>query len=86
MANQLLSVKFPARLLGMDAFTEGDLAPGGEIYLFVLTATFGDGERPDQAAQFWDYLQQQSAGSLSHVVFAVFGLGASKYGSNFCKV
>lgn len=89
MANQLLSAKVPARVFGMDAFTPADLSPahdGGDVLLFVVSSTFGEGERPDQSEPFWDYLAGLSADALNYVAYSCFGLGASKYGQNFCKV
>ncbi|MCF3649280.1 flavodoxin domain-containing protein [Synoicihabitans lomoniglobus] len=45
--------------------------------LFVVS-TWGDGEPPDDAADFW-YGLEDTALDLSHLTFAVFGLGDQDY-------
>ena len=55
-----------------------------EQKLLVIVSTYGDGEPPDNAREFVDYLLSKRAPSLPHMQFAVLGLGDSGY-EFFCK-
>jgi sulfite reductase (NADPH) flavoprotein alpha-component len=54
-----------------------------ETNLLVITSTYGDGDMPDNAQAFWDWLQTDAAKSLSHLKFSVLALGDTNY-ENFC--
>ena len=51
--------------------------------LFVVTSTYGDGDVPDNAQQFWAWLKSDAPVSLAHVAFSVLALGDTNY-SEFC--
>jgi NADH-quinone oxidoreductase subunit G len=81
--NTLRAAKINAKLFPMDACSPQDLQVIKTAIL--LSCTFGDGERPPQAANVWDWLEgQQDQHLLANLSYAVFGLGSSKY-HNFNK-
>jgi sulfite reductase (NADPH) flavoprotein alpha-component len=47
-------------------------------------STWGDGEPPDDAIAFYDYVKGLESGALSGLSFAVFALGDTSY-DEFCK-
>jgi sulfite reductase (NADPH) flavoprotein alpha-component len=54
-----------------------------ETNLLVVTSTYGDGDMPDNAQVFWDWLQTEAAKSLAHLNFSVLALGDTNY-EQFC--
>src|SRR5947209_5144402 len=54
-----------------------------EANLLVVTSTYGDGDMPDNAQGFWEWLQTEAAKSLAHVNFSVLALGDTNY-EHFC--
>ncbi|KAL0239980.1 hypothetical protein GEMRC1_010088 [Eukaryota sp. GEM-RC1] len=54
--------------------------------IVFITATYGEGEFPESAQELWTYLCQAShqEGLLSHLNYAVFGLGSTNF-PNFCR-
>ena len=52
---------------------EGGLA--AESNLLVVTSTYGDGDMPDNAQGFWDWLQTDEAQSPGASDFSVLALG-----------
>lgn len=55
-----------------------------EQKLLVIVSTYGDGEPPDNAREFVDYLLGKRAPELPQLQFAVLGLGDSSY-EFFCQ-
>ncbi len=53
-------------------------------HLAIITSTYGDGEPPDNAANFHAVLHSGDAPPLSGVHFAILALGDSSYPA-FCK-
>jgi sulfite reductase (NADPH) flavoprotein alpha-component len=80
---QLASARgFDARV--RDAAEHGKVDWRTERTLLVVTSTYGDGEMPDNAQGFWEWLQTETgAAMVSHLSFAVMGLGDRNY-DEFC--
>ncbi|MFO1488028.1 MAG: sulfite reductase subunit alpha [Verrucomicrobiota bacterium] len=70
-----------ARVVDAAAHTSVDWK--SEQNLFVVTSTYGDGDLPDNAQAFWDWLKSDAPGSLAHLSFSVLALGDTNY-EQFC--
>lgn len=53
-------------------------------HLLIITSTYGDGEAPDNASEWMSYLKFAEELELSHMHYAVLGLGDSYY-PHFCQ-
>lgn len=52
--------------------------------LIIVTSTYGDGEAPDNASEWLSYLKFSDELDLSHLTYAVLGLGDPYY-PHFCQ-
>jgi sulfite reductase (NADPH) flavoprotein alpha-component len=52
--------------------------------LVLIASTYGDGQPPDSAASFYEFLHSRKAPRLEGVKFSVLGLGDSTY-AKFCQ-
>lgn len=55
----------------------------GSFYI-IVTSTFGSGDLPGAAQPFFDKLERERP-DLSHIKFAIFGLGDMVYAETFAK-
>ncbi|MBU6399017.1 MAG: sulfite reductase subunit alpha [Verrucomicrobia bacterium] len=49
----------------------------------IISSTWGDGDPPENAARFWDWIGAETAPRLERLSFAVLGLGDQSY-ADFC--
>lgn len=71
----------------VEVFDMGGIDPD-EIHniktLLIVTSTYGDGEPPDNASEWMSFLKFADDLDLSHLQYAVIGLGDTYY-PHFCQ-
>ncbi len=80
---KLQAAHLPARLLRADAYPLRELAD--ETLLYVVISTQGDGDPPDDARGFLEFVEGRRAPALKKLKFAVLALGDSSY-PQFCAI
>jgi sulfite reductase (NADPH) flavoprotein alpha-component len=77
IANEAQAQGLSVRLLRADAYPVRELA--NERLLYVVISTQGDGDPPDDAQAFFEFISGRRAPALKELKFAVLGLGDSSY-------
>jgi sulfite reductase (NADPH) flavoprotein alpha-component len=74
---------YAPRVVSLDAFKPADLA--AEPAVLIVTSTWGEGDMPDNAVEFWKELDAPGfAARLENTAFSVLALGDKNYGETFC--
>ena len=77
LSQEAQSQGLSVRLLRADAYPVRELA--NERLLYVVISTQGDGDPPDDAQAFFEFISGRRAPQLKELKFAVLGLGDSSY-------
>lgn len=82
LAKKMGKMNFEAEVHDLANYDTVKLA--GEKNVLVITSTYGDGDPPDNAAEFYEWILGDSVPSLEGVQFSVLALGDTEY-PDFCK-
>ncbi|TCN01132.1 sulfite reductase (NADPH) alpha subunit [Paenibacillus sp. BK033] len=82
LAEKLKAQGFDVTLSAMNQFKTNKLKEVG--YLFILASTHGEGDPPDNALTFYEFLHGKRAPKLEGLKFSVLALGDTSY-EFFCK-
>ncbi|HIW33596.1 MAG TPA: assimilatory sulfite reductase (NADPH) flavoprotein subunit [Candidatus Paenibacillus intestinavium] len=82
LSEKLKAIGFDITLSAMNKFKPNDLKKA--VNLFVLVSTHGEGDPPDNAISFYDFLNSKRAPKLDSLKYSVLALGDTSY-EFFCK-
>ena len=80
--SRLTDQGFPARVEGMGGYKTAQIKR--DRHLLVIVSTYGEGDPPDNALAFHEFLFGKKAPPLDGTQFSVLALGDSSY-EHFCK-
>ncbi len=80
-AKEATTKGFAPRVMELNAAAKLDLTQ--EARAVIITSTWGDGEPPDNATDFWSHISAESAPKLENLSYSVLALGDRNY-SEFC--
>ncbi|RYD18451.1 MAG: hypothetical protein EOP88_22520 [Verrucomicrobiaceae bacterium] len=82
IAKRLRNAGHEVTVANIEKFTPAKLATRTDPVLFSVS-TWGDGEPPDEALDFWKLLEDSSESVLDGLCYSVYALGDSSY-DEFC--
>ncbi len=83
LSKALAKGPFDPKVYDLGSYNHEEQLPNEEN-LLIITSTYGDGEPPDNAADFHEWLMSDAPPKLDKVRFSVLGLGDTEY-PDFCQ-